>query len=190
MSAWAVVITDERYEAERLFHHETLELTGLDGRHRPATGDPVLVVRDGDVPLLVAVGRIGPYELDRDPDDPLAGNGFGGLVVTYARRIFDSPVEADQLDLDGPLTPVDPATYRALADRIGPTPDRSTWLVSLDLPIEAASPAEAVQIFWSYVRELGPRELPTFVSPAGNELAMQAFVLGVEANQDPEEDDD
>jgi hypothetical protein len=38
--------------------------------------------------------------------------------------------------------------------------------------------------------ELGPRELPAFVSPAGNELAMQAFVLGAEANQDPEEDED
>ena len=37
--------------------------------------------------------------------------------------------------------------------------------------------------------ELGPRELPTFVSPAGDELAMQAFVLGEEANLDPEEDD-
>ena len=39
------------------------------------------------------------------------------------------------------------------------------------------------------MQELGPRELPAFVSPAGDELAMQAFVLGAEANQDPEEDD-
>jgi hypothetical protein len=62
--------------------------------------------------------------------------------------------------------------------------------VSLDLPIEASTPAEAVRLFWSYVMELGPRELPTFVSPAGDELAMQAFVLGEEANQDPEEDED
>ena len=46
-----------------------------------------------------------------------------------------------------------------------------------------------MRIFWSYVQELGPRELPAFVSPYGDELAMQAFVLGVEANQDPEEDD-
>lgn len=194
MSAWAVVITDERYEAERLFHHDTLEFTGLDRRHRPATGDPVLVLvlREGDSPLLVALGRVGlsGAEPDRDPDDPLAGEGGGALVVTYTRRVFDRPAEVDQLVLDGPLTPVDPATYRVLADRVGPAPDSSTWLVSLDLPIEAATPAEAVQLFWSYVRELGPRELPAFVSPAGNELAMQAFVLGAEANQDPEEDDD
>ncbi len=37
--------------------------------------------------------------------------------------------------------------------------------------------------------ELGPRELPTYVSPSDDELAMQAFVLGEEANQDPEEED-
>ncbi|MEV4631421.1 hypothetical protein AB0J90_34640 [Micromonospora sp. NPDC049523] len=188
MSAWAVVISDERYEAERLYHHDSVEFTGLEGGHRPANGDPVLVLRDGGSPLLVALGRVTPYgvEQDRDPD----GEGPGALVVTYTRRVFDAPAEVDQLTLDGPLTPVDPATYRALADRVGPPRDRSTWLVSLDLPIEAASPAEAVALFWSYVRDLGPQELPTFVSPAGNELAMQAFVLGVEANQDPEEDDD
>ena len=38
--------------------------------------------------------------------------------------------------------------------------------------------------------ELGPAELPTFVWPSGDELAMQAFVLGEEANQDPEEDEE
>jgi hypothetical protein len=192
MRAWAVVISDERYEAERLLHHDTLEFTGLDGRHRPATGDPVLVLRDGGSPLLVALGRmdLAGAGVDRDPDDPHAVQGTEALVVTYTRRVFDAPAKVDRLALDGPLTPVDPATYQALADRVGPAPDRSSWLVSLDLPIEASSPAEAVQIFWSYVLELGPRELPAFVSPAGDELAMQAFVLGAEANQDPEEDDD
>ena len=96
---------------------------------------------------------------------------------------------ADLLALDGPVTALDPAAFRALADRLGPPPARRTWLVSLDLPIEAGTPAEAVRLFWSYVQELGPRELPAFVSPSGDELAMQAFVLGEEANQDPEEDD-
>jgi len=33
------------------------------------------------------------------------------------------------------------------------------------------------------------RELPAFVWPYGDELAMQAFVLGEETNLDPEEDD-
>ncbi|GAB3869352.1 hypothetical protein [Dactylosporangium cerinum] len=60
--------------------------------------------------------------------------------------------------------------------------------MSVDLPIEAASPGEAVREFWAYVRDLGPAELPAYVWPVGDELAMQAFVLGAEANQDPEEE--
>jgi hypothetical protein len=63
------------------------------------------------------------------------------------------------------------------------------WLVSLDLPIEAASAAEAAAQFWSYVAQLGPGELPVFVSPAGNELAMQAYLMSEQTNLDPEEDD-
>jgi len=39
------------------------------------------------------------------------------------------------------------------------------------------------------VYDLGPKELPAFVMLTCNELAMQAFVLGVESNQDPEEED-
>jgi len=66
---------------------------------------------------------------------------------------------------------------------------RPTWLVSLDLPIEAATPAEAVNLFWAYVRELGPDQLPTFVSPSGDELSMQAMLGGEPVNLDPEEDD-
>jgi hypothetical protein len=68
-------------------------------------------------------------------------------------------------------------------------PALPSWLVSVDLPIEADSPAEAVAQFWNYVRELGPGQLPTFVSPYGDELAMQAYVLDEPVNLDPEEDD-
>jgi hypothetical protein len=38
--------------------------------------------------------------------------------------------------------------------------------------------------------EAGPRELPAYVWPRGDELAMQAFVLGAVTNLDPEEDDE
>ncbi|MEO3742655.1 hypothetical protein [Plantactinospora sp. B5E13] len=192
VGAWAVVIPGERYETERLFHHDTLELTGRNGGPRPGPGDPVLVVRDEQPPLVVALGRVAGTTgaVDRDPDDPQAGPvETGVLAVTYTRQVFDAPVPADRLTLDGPVTPVDPALYRELAGRVGPTPVRRDWLVSLHMPIEAASSAEAVRVFWSYLQELGPRELPTFVSPADDELAMRAYVLGVEANQDPEEDD-
>ncbi|MEV1287131.1 hypothetical protein [Micromonospora sp. NPDC049679] len=189
--AWAVVIPGHRFEAERLFHHDTLELTGLDGQPRPAAGDEVLVVTDGEQPVVVALGRVAAgYDGREGPDAGEPRPDDGSLVVTYTCRAFDEPAPAGDLRLDGSLTRLDPAIYRTFAGRLAPTTDKTTWLVSLDLPIEAPSPAEAVRLFWSYVMELGPRELPTFVSPAGDELAMQAFVLGEEANQDPEEDDD
>jgi hypothetical protein len=188
--AWAVLLPAGRYDAERLVHHDTLELTGLDGGARPRPGEPVAVLAD-DPPRLVALGRVAPTtgEVREDPDDPQSELGPGTLVVTYTRRAFDEPVPAGRLALDGPVTALDPAAWRELADRLGPPPARRSWLVSLDLPIEAATRAEAVRLFWAYVQELGPRELPAFVSPADDELAMQAFVLGAEANQDPEEDD-
>ena len=76
----------------------------------------------------------------------------------------------------------------ATRDEVGPEPRKSDWFVSVALPIEATSPAEAVREFWSYLVTLGRGELPAFVWPRGDELAMQAFLLGEEANQDPEED--
>ncbi|HEX6969824.1 MAG TPA: hypothetical protein VF174_13575 [Micromonosporaceae bacterium] len=191
MSAWAVLIPGERYEAERLFHHDSLELTGLNGAVRPVPGDEALVVVEGDPPLVVALGRIRAAAAgeDHDPDDPQAGDGDGPLVVAYTRRAFDRPVPADRLMLVGGLTPVDPDLYRRLARRLGPVGAPPGWLVSISLPVEAPTAAEAVGLFWSYVRELGPRELPAFVAPVTDELSMQAFVAGEVANQDPEEDD-
>jgi hypothetical protein len=62
------------------------------------------------------------------------------------------------------------------------------WMVTVALPIEAASEAEAVAEFWRYVAELGAEELPAFVSPAGDELAMQAYVADEPAPLDPEDD--
>ncbi|WP_433552604.1 hypothetical protein ACQP08_03590 [Micromonospora zamorensis] len=187
---WAVLLPAERYEAERLVHHDTLELTGLTDVVRPGPGDQVAVLVDAP-PRLVALGRVAAtgQRHREDPDDPQSDVEPGTLVVAYTRRAFDEPAPADLLTLDGPVTALEPAAFRALADQLGSPPARRTWLVSLDLPIEAGTPAEAVRLFWSYVQELGPRELPAFVSPAGDELAMQAFVLGAEANQDPEEDD-
>ena len=177
MAHWAVIIPADRYATERLFHHDSFAVPPAAGQ--PAVeGDDVLVVAAGEHPAVVALGRIRP------------GGDGDSLVVAYTRRSFDHPAPVEQLRLDAPLTRVEPEVFARHAARLGPAVDRRTWLVSLDLPIEAETPAEAVRQFWSYVLELGPRELPTFVSPSGDELAMQAFVLGEEANQDPEEDED
>jgi hypothetical protein len=66
---------------------------------------------------------------------------------------------------------------------------KSEWFVTVALPIEASSRAEAVSEFWAYVDSLGPLELPAYVWPRGDELAMQAYLLGEPTNLDPEEDD-
>ena len=93
--AWAVLLPAERYDAERLVHHDTLELTGLDGAARPRPGEPVAVLVDAP-PRLVALGRVAAAtgETREDPDDPQSEAGPGALVVTYTRRAFDRPVPA------------------------------------------------------------------------------------------------
>jgi hypothetical protein len=174
MAQWAVVLAGEQLAVERLFHRDTLALPEMNGHARPAPGDEVLVLAGEPEPAVVALGRV----RDADP-----------LTLAYTRRCFDDPQPAGHLTLDGPVTVLEAAAFGALADRVGPAPQVRSWLVGVSLPIEAGTPAEAVRRFWSYVMELGPRELPAFVSPSDDELAMQAFVLGVPANLDPEEDD-
>src|SRR3954447_9937173 len=173
MAHWAVIIPAERWAEERLFHHDTLTVA-MPSVVAPAPGDDVLLIADD---ALVAIGRV-------------ALVAAGALEIRYTRRAFDEPVPAEDLKLDATVTGIETEVYERLATRLGGTGDRTTWLVSVALPIEAATPAEAVRQFWSHVVELGPAELPTFVSPSGDELAMQAFVLGEQANQDPEEDED
>ncbi|MDP9797965.1 hypothetical protein J2S43_006477 [Catenuloplanes nepalensis] len=181
---WAIVLPDERLKQERLYHHDFVELADvlaeIPASAHPELGDEVVLVTDEPKPRAVATGHIGGLRKN-DEDD---------RQVVYSRRAFDQPHPAGPLTLDGPVTRLTPAEFAAVLDRFGPPLERSTWLVSVDLPIEATTRAEAVRLFWSYVRELGPAELPAFVSPAGDELAMQAFVLGEETNLDPEEEDE
>lgn len=186
---WAIVLPDERLKQERLYHHDFVELADVlaespaaahSAAAHPALGDEVVLVTDEPKPRAVAVGHIGG----------LTDKAEDALQVVYSRRAFDHPQPAGSLTLGGPATRITPDQFSALVDRFGPPLDRRTWLVSVDLPIEATTQAEAVRLFWSYVRELGPAELPAFVSPSGDELAMQAFVLGEETNLDPEDEDE
>jgi hypothetical protein len=194
MAHWAVVVPVERYAAERLFLHETLELTGLDDPV-PAVGDDVALVADAAEPVVFGLGRVLARPTDTSPDDPGSDESADVLSIAYTHRLFDAPLPADGLAGDGPgAAPVDGDRFAALVGKAG-TEHRvdgakREWLVGLYLPIEAASPAEAVRAFWTYTSQLGPRELPAFVSPLGDELAMQAYVLGELANLDPEEDED
>ena len=165
---WAVIIPADRWATERLFQHDTLTVAAVP-EARP--GDAVLLLA-GDEPQAVALGRF-----------------TSATEVAYTRRAFDQPAPADDLKFTEAVSALDAEAFDRIAGRLDDRRERKPWLVSVAMPIEAGSPAEAVRQFWSYVAELGPAELPTFVWPSGDELAMQAFVLGVEANQDPEEED-
>jgi len=207
MGHWAVVVTAERYAAERLYAHDSLDLTGLAGEvgaaGGPRPGDPVALLAAGtaaeEPPVLFGLGRVrdlrrGPHA---DPDDPESEPlDDAHLVVAYTHRLLDDPVDVADLfpgAVQPGIRPLDERGHAAVAGRVAAAArvdaDKADWLVSVALPIEAASPAEAVREFWSYVDQLGPRELPAFVSPARDELSMRAFVLGEPANLDPEEDD-
>ena len=164
MAKWAVVVSEERYSQERLYASQFVP-----GAELPA-GDEALLVAALDPPVVFGVAR---------------ADAEGRL--RYTVNLIDAPLPFAAA-LDPGAHPIDEAAFTAVTAP-PPRPRRKrTWLVSVDLPIEAASPAEAVREFWAYVRDLGPAELPAFVWPVGDELAMQAFVLGAEANQDPEEE--
>jgi hypothetical protein len=205
MTQWAVTIPAQLWATERLFQHETLTVPGSPGAE-PVVDDEVLLVAGASVVALGRVVKEGGGELvvaytRRAFDSPapapapaaelaVAGRMAASAELAGAGRLAASGEPAAGLPGAGAVAALAAGVYDEYAARLGGDLDRRTWLVSVDLPIEATTPAEAVRLFWSYVAELGPAELPAFVSPAGDELAMQAFVLGDEANLDPEEDDD
>jgi hypothetical protein len=201
MRFWAVLVSADRYGVERLYEHDSLVIAsaadfasaaGFDGAPGPAGGDRVALVADIAPPVVFALCTA-EVMADHDPDDPGPGRRSGAtdddvLTLTYTHRLFDEPRRAAGIvPTQGPIREITAAAFEALV----PAPTASlqrSWLVSVDLPIEAASPAEAVRQFWTYVRELGPAELPAFVRPSDDELALQAYVRGEPANLDPEED--
>jgi hypothetical protein len=138
---------------------------------------------------VFALGEVttgdGGHDPDSDDPDPATD---GAVAIAYTARFLDAPVPFPGAAPTADVAPLDAAVFEALRPPPGRTVPARTWLVSLDLPIEADSAAEAARRFWGFVRDLGPRELPTFVSPTGNEMAMQALVGGQPVNLDPEED--
>jgi hypothetical protein len=175
---WVAVVPADRYEAERAyardaFHLDAFHLDAFQPSYDPpATGDRIALVAATDPPVLFGLGRV-------DGDE-----------VRYTHRFFDEPPARGAAYRPG-LTEVSPGAFDDLAEGVGRRvdADRAEWFVMVALPVEAASKAEAVREFWTYVDKLGPAELPAFVWPRGDELAMQAYLLGERVNLDPEEDE-
>lgn len=195
MRYWAAVIGQDQYAVERLYANESLSLGAAVGE--PRAGDPVVLVAACEPPVLFGLGRVrrwfgGPGSETEGSARPVL-DPDGAVLVGYTHRLLDDPVPVPVSGGPG-FREIDEAEYERLAASVATNRsidvNKRDWFVSVALPIEAASRAEAVREFWTYVEKLGPRELPAFVWPKGDELAMQAYVLGAETNLDPEEDDE
>lgn len=182
MRHWVAIVSEDQFTTERLYAREHIRVPA--GASEPAEGDPVALVAAASPPVLFGHGIVRGIDGD-------------AAQVEYRARLFDEPppVPADVAPepAEVGLHPLPPAQFTRLATLADATAQagdgRSVWFVSVAVPIEAVSPAEAVREFWTYVDKLGPKELPAYVWPLGDELAMQAFVLGAVTNLDPEEDD-
>jgi hypothetical protein len=165
---WVALVPADRFEAERAYAHDAIRLD----QPAAAAGDRVALVADTDPPVLFGLGTV------------------AGDEVRYTHRFFDEPPARGGSYRPG-LTELSAEEFDALAAGAGPRvdADRAEWFVMVALPIEAASRAEAVREFWTFVDKLGPTELPAFVWPRGDELAMQAYLVGERVNLDPEEDE-
>ena len=120
MAQWAVTIPADQWATERLYHNETVTLTGSGGAVAP--DEEVLLVADDQVVALTRAVKA-------DGDD---------LVLAYLRRAFDAPVPAAGLaPSNGTPVKVEEQAFRRLVAALGgetaPSvgPGTPTWLVSV-----------------------------------------------------------
>jgi hypothetical protein len=176
MRYWLLVLNEDEYAEQQAYEVEAVE---------PSAALPEGAA-DGDEVALAG------------PEGVFALGEVDGPAIAYRRRLeepektAESAVATELLRdsagaVAGGWTSLTPDAWEDLVRSL-PTPERRRdWLVTLSMPIEAVDKAEAVRQFWSYIRSLGPKELPTFVSPYGREIEGTAFLLGAEHEQDPEE---
>src|SRR5262249_47516780 len=126
---------------------------------RPA--DHVALVTLAPTPSLVGVGEVGGFF----GYGPAGGQPASGWVRVTGR--VDPPVEVSPPENEPGLYAISPARF---VDITGTTEGGLSqlppeWMVSVSLPIEAETRADAVRAFWAYVQSLGPAHLPAFVWP-------------------------
>ncbi|GAA2122155.1 hypothetical protein [Glycomyces algeriensis] len=183
MRYWLLALNEDEYTEQQAYEVEAFEPASRPER-----------VADGDEVALAG------------PEGVFALGEVDGPAIAYRRRLEEPAKTVETVQIHGSAgsaedevygfaeggaregwTELNPDAWEDLV-RTLPTPERrSDWLVTLSMPIEAVDKAEAVRQFWSYIRSLGPKELPTFVAPYGRELEGTSFLLGVEHEQDPEE---
>ncbi|MQM25069.1 hypothetical protein [Glycomyces albidus] len=165
MRYWLLVLNEDEYAEQQAYEVEAVEPSGAVPEG----------AGDGDEVALAG------------PEGVFALGEFDGSAIAYRRRLEEPEKTAESAAAGEGWTSLTPDAWEDLV-RALPTPERRRdWLVTLSMPIEAVDKAEAVRQFWSYIRSLGPKELPTFVAPYGREIEGTAFLLGAEHEQDPEE---
>jgi hypothetical protein len=204
MQHWVAIVGEDRFASERLYAHDSVIVPAQGVA--PTAGDPVLLVVAGDPPQLFGLGKIlscygesvavayTHRVLDEPVPSPLPPEGLPSPSEALPFEGLPSPSEthrsAESASALG-LAAIPAEAYERVAGQVPASrridADRSEWFVSVTLPIEARSRAEAVREFWTYIDKLGPQELPAYVWPRGDELAMQSFVLGTPTIDDPED---
>jgi hypothetical protein len=148
MACWAAVVPALVYAEQRLRNHETITIDN--DAVQLAPGDTVVLVAAFAEPAVFGAGTV----VSCDP-----------CRVAYTHRRLDEPVAGLLPDRPVGLYPLDSPVLSEAVRRLS-VPDpagRARWVVSVHLPVEASSSAAAVREFWTYVMELGPRELPAYV---------------------------
>src|SRR5437762_3177283 len=107
-----VIISADRYAQERLVANSELSVPGA------VPDDQVALVAGTEPPVVFGLGRV-----------VRAG------TIRYSRRLFDAPLPANGLT-EGPLSP---EVFAELEAKTGGTAAMRTWLVGVDLPVEADS---------------------------------------------------
>jgi hypothetical protein len=160
----------------------------------PRSGDRVVMVALTTPPVVFGVGEVTSWFAYGEARISVVFTSFPGAPL-IAHDIADGEDVGGLVDAGPGLYPVSRERFtrigRAALTRVdAPAPATllPEWMVSVALPIEAPTPADAVREFWGYVQSLGPAELPAFVWPRGDELALQAYVSNEPVNLDPEED--
>ncbi len=170
MRYWLLLLNEDDFTEQQAYEVDSV---------KPVAGVPA-DAGDGDEVAMAGPGGV------------FALGAVEGEAIAYRRR-FEEPSEAASVaagvvdEAEEGWRPLDPQQWEELVGVLPTAERRSDWLVTLSLPVEAVDRAEAVRQFWSYVRSLGPTELPTFVARYGQEIDGTAFLLGAEHEQDPEE---
>ena len=169
MAQWAVVIPAERLAAERLYAPRDARAArpAGDGPARPrrAIRWSWWSRRRAAVAVRAGPGRAAPVDRRRPADYDASARSTTAAGRGLAAGPPTTPGRRRRADPAGPVTRLDAGPVAALTGRVDA--GRQPHLAGQPGPADrgASTRPRRSGAFWSYVEELGPRELPTYVWP-------------------------